>query len=235
VGENIDILVGLLYPFGMDWQKLKGKFIVLDGPDGSGKSTQVKLLSDLMIDKGVPVLSLRDPGGTRIGEHIRGILLDNGNTDMSVRCELLLYMASRAQLFSQRIAPALSHCECVLCDRWISSTYAYQAVAGKIGPKVVLKVAEAALERTWPDLTIIIDLPSDLGLNRISGTPDRMEQKGNNFHRQVRDAFLELADMRDDFEVVDGSSSIREVHQNICEIIERYVHTRSASKNPRGD
>jgi dTMP kinase len=209
----------------MDWQKLKGKFIVIDGPDGSGKSTQVELLSKVMIDNGVPVLSLRDPGGTQIGEHIRGILLDNGNVDMCVRCELLLYMASRAQLFTQRIAPALIRCECVLCDRWVSSTYAYQAVAGKVGPKVVLKVAETALERTWPDLTIIIDLPSNLGLNRISGPPDRMEQKGNEFHRQVREAFLELADVRDDFEVVDGSNSVQKVHQKICEVIERYVHS----------
>jgi len=209
----------------MDWQKLKGKFIVIDGPDGSGKSTQVKLLSKLMIDKGVPVLPLRDPGGTRIGEHIRGILLDNNNADMSVRCELLLYMASRAQLFSQRIEPALRQGECVLCDRWISSTYAYQAVAGRIGPEVVLKVADTALERSWPDLTIIVDLPSEVGLERISGTPDRMEQKGHKFHQRVRDAFLELADMRDDFEVIDGSSSIREVHRKICEVIERYVHS----------
>jgi dTMP kinase len=225
VFEGIDILAYLLYHFGMNWQKLKGKFIVIDGPDGSGKSTQLELLAKVMIDNNVPVLSLRDPGGTQIGERIRGILLDNGNVDMCVRCELLLYMASRAQLFTQRIAPALSRCECVLCDRWVSSTYAYQAVAGKIGPDMVLKVAETALERTWPDLTIIIDLPSNLGLNRISGPPDRMEQKGNEYHRQVRKAFLELADVRDDFEVVDGSDSVQKVHQKICEVIERYVNS----------
>ena len=129
----------------MSWEKLKGKFIVLDGPDGSGKSTQIELLARTVREKGVKTLVLRDPGGTVIGEEIRQILLNPTHEKMSVRCETLLYMASRAQLFNQCIEPALEKGWCVLCDRWISSTYAYQAVAGDDGKEFILELAEAAL------------------------------------------------------------------------------------------
>ena len=209
----------------MNWNKLKGKFVVIDGADGSGKTTQVQLLSDLIQNHDITTLLLRDPGSTPISEQIRQILLNNDNAEMSIRCETLLYMASRAQLFSQRIAPALQQQQCVICDRWVSSTYAYQAIAGKIGPEIVIKIAEATLERTWPDLTIIIDLPSQVGLERISSNPDRMEQKSPDFHRYVRQAFLELARDRDDFRVIDGTGSIRQVHQKIYEVIHEYVNS----------
>lgn len=209
----------------MNWDKLKGKFIVIDGPDGSGKTTQVQLLNEVMKNQELESLFLRDPGGTRIGEQIRRILLNSEHTEMSLRCEALLYMASRAQLYEQCIAPALKQKNCVICDRWISSTYAYQAVAGRIRPELILKIAEITLERTWPDLTIIIDLPSHLGLRRIGPTADRMEQKPHSFHQQVRQAFIELAEARDDFRLIDGSASVRQVHQNICEVICHYVNS----------
>lgn len=207
----------------MNWNNLKGKFIVIDGPDGAGKSTQALLLKEDMEKQGLAVLPVRDPGGTAIGEKIRQILLDNSHGEMSVRCEALLYMASRAQLFSQCIGPALAAGKCVLCDRWVSSTYAYQAVAGRIGPEVVLQLAQAALERTWPDLTIIIDIPSAVGLGRVGDRPDRMEGKGDLFHRKVREAFMELAKGRADFRVVDGSGTVEQVHQRIREVVKTYV------------
>jgi len=207
----------------MNWQFLKGKFIVLDGPDGSGKSTQIQLLRATLEEQGVEVVTLRDPGGTKIGEQIRRILLDNDNTEMSVRCEALLYMASRAQLYSQHIKPALEQSKCVLCDRWISSTYAYQVVAGKMDAEDLIKLAQASLERTWPDLSIIVDLASDVGLQRAGQEPDRMEQKSMSFHQQVREAFLELAQSRDDFKVVDGSGTIAMVQEQINEVIKQYV------------
>lgn len=210
---------------GMKWDRLKGKFIVLDGPDGSGKSTQVRLLTGFIRGQGLTCQAVRDPGGTRIGDQIREILLNKDNTEMSVRCEALLFMASRAQLFSEQIQPALEQQKCVICDRWVSSTYAYQAVAGKIGPELVINLADVALERTWPDLTVIVDLPSDLGLKRIGQYPDRMEQKSHDFHQRVRRAFLSLADTREDFRVVDGSGSIEEVHEEICEVIGGYVNS----------
>lgn len=208
----------------MNWHKLQGKFIVLDGPDGCGKSTQTGLLADKCWVAEVTPVVLRDPGGTAIGERIRDILLDPIHDEMSIRTETLLYMASRAQLFDQHIAPALEDGDCVICDRWISSTYAYQAVAGKIGPDIVLDLAEIALKRTWPDITIIIDVPSDYAFERLNRNLDRMEAKGLEFHKAVRQAFLELAGRRDDFAVVDGSATIEEVHNQIIEVLARYVN-----------
>ena len=142
---------------------------------------------------------------------------------MGVRCEALLYMASRAQLYHEKIDPALRRGECVLCDRWVSSTYAYQAVGGGIGGSAVLRLAEAALERTWPDLTMILDLPAEAGLARLKEAPDRMEAKGLEFHRRVRQGFLELARGRRNFQVVDAGGSVEEVHQRLCEVIRAYV------------
>ena len=169
----------------MNWEKVQGKFIVLDGPDGCGKSTQVRLLAEALEQTGIETISLRDPGGTNIGEQIRQILLRNDNQAMSVRCEALLYMASRAQLYEESIKPALAEGKCVICDRWLSSTYAYQAVAGKIGVDWLEQLATASLERSWPDLTIIIDVPSEIGLQRVGPAPDRMEEKSADFHQRV--------------------------------------------------
>lgn len=204
---------------------LKGKFLVLDGPDGSGKSTQVKLLAEVIANGGAEVELVCDPGGTEIGSQIRRILLDRGNVAMSVYCEMLLYMASRAQLYSERIAPALAAGKCVISDRWVSSTYAYQAVAGEIGNDAVLAVANACLERTWPDLTMIIDLADNVAMDRVGHSRDRMEEKGQRFHSKVREAFLALAKSgkAGAMVVVDGNGSIERVHHRLLEAIECYV------------
>ena len=209
----------------MKWDKLKGKFIVLDGVDGAGKSSQVELLAGYLSERKVELVTVRDPGGTEIGEQIRQILLREDNLRMSVRTEAMLYMASRAQLYGEMIGPSLEAGRCVLCDRWVSSTYAYQGRAGAVGAKLVLDLAEAGLERTWPDLTIIIDLPVEAGLARVGQTPDRMERKGAAFHRRVREAFLELARAREDFRVVDGSGRIEVVQRAIREVVEDYVNS----------
>ncbi|MCP4708184.1 MAG: dTMP kinase [Planctomycetes bacterium] len=209
----------------MNWDKLNGKFIVLDGVDGAGKSSQVGLLASYLSEQNVELITVRDPGGTDIGEQIRQILLKVDNSRMLVRTEALLYMASRAQLYGELIGPALEAGQCVLCDRWVSSTYAYQARAGAVGAKLVLDLAEAALERTWADLTILIDLPIAAGLERVGKTPDRMESKGEVFHQRVREAFLELAQTREEFRIVDGSGGIEEVHQKVREVVEDYVNS----------
>lgn len=212
----------------MNFQSLKGKFIVLDGPDGCGKSTQVKLLSELITNNNLETLTVRDPGGTHISEQIRTILLANDNINMSVRCEMLLYMASRAQLYSEVIKPALEAQKCVICDRWVSSTYAYQAVGGRIGPQAVLEIAQAALERTWPDLTVIIDIPAETGLTRIGSSPDRMENKPLAFHQTVRAAFMNLAKTRADITTIDGTGTIEQNHQKIMQVIDKYDFTTNA-------
>ena len=111
-------------------EKLAGKFIVIDGPDGAGKTTQVDMLAEFLGAAGVDLCRVRDPGGTAIGDKIREILLDRSHDQMSVECELMLYMASRAQLMAEVIGPSLEQDQCVLCDRWVASTMAYQVAAG---------------------------------------------------------------------------------------------------------
>ena len=194
---------------------LKGKFIVLDGPDGCGKSTQSKLLKKWAQDNQIETVSFRDPGTTVIGEKIRDILLDPAHKEMNTRCELLLYMAARAQLYSEYIAPALNQGKCVILDRWLSSTCAYQGCAGGFGIKKVIKLALDSLERAWPDITIILDIDLEAAKPRLSDNLDRMEQKNKDYHEKVRQGFLELAKEMESFKVVDAADDIDTVHENI--------------------
>ncbi|MHC5162504.1 MAG: dTMP kinase [Planctomycetota bacterium] len=140
---------------------LRGKFLVLDGPDGCGKSTQTRLLSEWIAEQGVDVVSYRDPGTTLVGEKIRDILLDVAHEGMGDNVEVLLYMAARAQLWKEHIALDLAAGKCVLMDRWLSSTCAYQGFAGGFGIDKVIKIAADALERIWPDVTIVLDVDTE--------------------------------------------------------------------------
>lgn len=199
-----------------------GKFIVFDGPDGCGKSTQTKMLADWISRQGTEVASFRDPGTTVIGEAIRHILLDPANKTMDTRTELLLYMAARAQLWTENIRPELQQQKCVILDRWVSSTCAYQGYAGGVGIEKVLDIAGHCLERIWPDVTVILDVDLKTASARISGTPDRMEQKGDAYHQKVREGFLELARLNNKIEVVDATADIGTIHKNIVEIMRKY-------------
>ena len=191
---------------------LRGKFIVLDGPDGAGKSTQHKRLEEALATAGVAVVSCRDPGGTAIGDRIRSVLLDHDLATMDVNCETMLFMASRAQLVAEVIRPALAEGKTVLCDRFVSSTCAYQGAAG-FDPKRVIELAQLAIDDCWPDATIVIDVDVDDGFRRIGrkpshagknraaskgpmlfegGEPDAMEARPIEFHRRVREVFKKL-------------------------------------------
>lgn len=198
--------------------KLSGKFIVLDGPDGCGKSTQSKMLTEWIETQGVPVENFRDPGATAIGEKIRDILLNPEHAAMNVRTELLLYMAARAQLWEEKLAPALSGGKCVVMDRWISSTCAYQGYAGGFGVENVLQLSRSCLERLWPDLTILLDVDLKTAAERMDRQLDRMEQKGTDFHQKVRDGFLQLTEHKN-VVVIDAGESIDLVHQQIIEAV----------------
>jgi dTMP kinase len=149
-------------------QLLSGKFIVFDGPDGCGKTTQLRTLIAKLQGQGVKVRRLREPGGTPIGEHIRELLLSTKTQNMDVRCEMLLYMASRAQLVHEEILPALAAGECVVSDRYASSTLAYQGGGGGMPLESILDVAKVALGDTWPDLTVVFDLDTDEAMARIN-------------------------------------------------------------------
>jgi dTMP kinase len=220
-------------------KKLRGKFIVLDGPDGAGKSTQHKRLEADLTAADVEVVSCRDPGGTAIGDRIRSILLDHDLSAMDVNCETMLFMASRAQLVAEIIRPALAAGRTVLCDRFVSSTCAYQGAAG-YDPRRVIELARYALDDLWPDATIILDVepeagfarigrkPRHAGRNRKAGgeqsslfagaQPDAMEARPLEFHRRVRKLFLELpAYYPKPVVVVDASADADTVYRRILE------------------
>ena len=200
--------------------KLFGKFIVLDGPDGCGKTTQCKLLAQWLQKQDVPTEIFRDPGGTAIGEKVRQILLNPEHIKMSTSAEVLLYMAARAQLWAEKIAPALQENKCVILDRWLSSTCAYQGCAGGFGMDKVIKIAEDSLERPWPDLIIILDVDLKTASARLNRDLDRMEQKGDGYHQKVRDGFLKLAQQKN-FVVVDATGDAETVHKKVIAIIEK--------------
>lgn len=174
--------------------RLRGRFVVFDGPDGSGKSTQFRRFVRRVESAGVGVCEVREPGGTHIGERIREVLLDpEVKEDVDIRCEMLLFMASRAQLVAQRIEPALERAELVLADRFISSTLAYQGTAGGFPIADILSVGKIALGATWPDLVVVFDVDERTAASRLSPLLDRMEQKGAEYHRRVRQGYLDQA------------------------------------------
>ncbi len=198
--------------------KLSGKFIVIDGPDGCGKTTQTKLLVDRLKEHGVAVETFREPGGTAIGEKIRQILLNPEHIAMNTKTEVMLYMAARVQLWAEKIAPALKQNKCVILDRWLSSTCAYQGFAGGFTMEKVIKIAEDCLERPWPDSTVILDVDLVTAAQRLKKNLDRMEQKGDGYHQKVRDGFLKLASSQKNFVVIDASGDIQTVHEKVVEI-----------------
>ncbi len=204
----------------MNIKKFAGRFIALDGPDGCGKTTQAKLLVDWMARQGIDVVSFREPGATAIGEKIRQILLNPDHIAMTTASEVMLYMAARVQLWEEKIAPALKANKCVVLDRWLSSTCAYQGCAGGFGIEKVLKIARDCLEKSWPDLTIILDVDLKTAAKRLKKDLDRMEQKGGGYHRKVREGFLELARNQKTFVVIDATGNVEMVHKKVLEVIE---------------
>ncbi len=220
---------------------LRSKFIVLDGPDGAGKSAQSARLMKALADVGVSAIACRDPGGTVIGDRIRSILLDHDLSTMDVACETMLFMASRAQLLSETIRPALAAGNTVVCDRYVSSTCAYQGAAG-YDPKRVIDLAHLAVGDCWPDATIILDLDPQAGFERIGrkarhagknrkpaaeqaslipgATTDAMEARPLEFHRRVRNLFLELPSYYPrPVKIVDASADEDEVFARIMEAL----------------
>ena len=200
-----------------DWRALLGgRFVVFDGPDGSGKSTQFHLFGQFAKDHGLDVCEVRDPGGTAIGEQVRQVLLDPANQDMALRCEMLLYMASRAQLVAQHISPALDSGQLVLADRFISSTLAYQGTAGGLSVEDILRVGRIAVGECWPDLIVVFDVDDQTAAPRLSPLLDRMELKGAQFHRTVRQGYLDQANADPDRHLVlDATADVQTVFERL--------------------
>lgn len=183
---------------GSSWlSALAGRFVVFDGPDGSGKSTQFRRFADAARAAGLTVCEVREPGGTHVGEEIRDLLLQvkgyHESEPLDPVCEMLLFMASRAQLMAARIRPALARGELVLADRFVSSTLAYQGAAGGLDREQILAVGRVAIGRVWPDLVVVFDVDQATAASRLSPLLDRMEARGAAFHRRVRQGFLDEA------------------------------------------
>ncbi len=211
----------------LSWaRQLAGRFIVFEGPDGSGKSTQFRRLAALLHEAGVPLCEVREPGGTPTGERIRQVLLDPALAGMTVRCETLLYMASRAELVERRILPALARHECVLADRFIPSTLAYQGAAGGVPVSEIAAVARMATRGLMPDLVIVFDIDEVAAARRLSPLLDRMEAKGAAFHRAVRKGYLDQAAADPArYAVIDASRSEDEVWHALVSTLRERVPT----------
>lgn len=180
---------------------MKGKLITFEGPEGGGKSTQIKKLAAFLEAQGMAVLMVREPGGTRLGEQIRGLLQDDAAGEPpSPRSEVLLFLASRAQLVADVIVPALANGVWVLCDRFEDSTFAYQGYGRGFDLDALRRLNAFATGGLNPDLTLLLDLPADVGFARVAARlavagsgPDRFERETRAFHERIRNGFLELA------------------------------------------
>lgn len=209
----------------------RGRFITFEGIDGSGKSTQMHLLSERLGAKGYDVFEAVEPGGTAIGRQIRRILLDAANQDLRPTAELLLYFASRAQNVDECIQPALDAGKVVLCDRFTDSTLAYQAYARGLGEETVLALDRIACRGLAPDLTVLIDVDVECGLARAQkrnagndAAETRMDDQSLEFHRNVREAYLALARRHADrFRIIDGRGAPETVAERVWESVAAHV------------
>jgi dTMP kinase len=204
----------------------KGRFISFEGGEGGGKTTQLSRLAGLLKSKGIDILETREPGGTPQGELLRDLLVRGEIDRWQPMSELLMMNAARVEHVHQVIQPALDAGKWVLCDRFVDSSYAYQGIAGGLGLKVVQDLHALTLDGILPDLTVLLDLPTEAGLARAAkrGGDARFEKKGTPFHQKLRDGFLQLAaDSPERFVKVDASQSFDLVWKSIeTEIVERF-------------
>lgn len=196
-------------------------FITFEGGEGSGKTTIISKLKEALLKKNYDVLTTREPGGSKVSEKIRSVLLDNKNTDITAHTEALLFAASRAQHLDEVIIPNLD--KLILCDRYIDSSYAYQAFGRNLGMDFVQSINSYAL-KYLPDLTIYIDLDPQTGIDRVKNNrkhkTDRLDLEVQTFHQKVRAGYLEVARMyQNRFVVVDGNQTIDAVYETILELI----------------
>ena len=195
-----------------------GKFITFEGCDGCGKSTQLKMLSDYLTKEGIAHIFTREPGGGKISEAIREILLSGKNMEMTDECEALLYAASRVQHLRDRVDPALKEGKLVICDRYVDSSLAYQGHGRGLGVDFISKINAYALEKYLPDVTIFIDLTPEAAFKRKHGADenDRLEQAGMAFHKRVYEGFRTLAEENPErFVRIDGEQTPDEIFAEV--------------------
>ena len=203
---------------------MEGIFITMEGPDGSGKTTQIEMLKTYLESKGYDIVITREPGGTVISEAIRAIILNKDYQEMSHMTELLLYASARAQLVNQVIKPALAEGKAVICDRFVESSAVYQGIGRGLGVSTVYEVNNYALGDVKPKLTIFMDLDADEGIRRKENQTelDRMEMEDLSFHKRVVEGYRQLAQLYPErIFPVDATLSIEKIHSIIVEEVEK--------------
>lgn len=201
---------------------MNGKFIVFEGPDGSGKTTILNNVNEILISKGYKTNLLREPGGTFISEKIRDIIIDNENINMDAKTEALLFAASRAQLVSEKIKPLMEAGEIILCDRFVLSSLTYQGVGRGLGIDEIKAINDFATDGLKADLTVFfnIDYKDALIRKRANFTADRLENEEFDFHKKIFDAYLDMAKLyQDEICEIDASKSIDEVSKSALDLI----------------
>lgn len=203
-----------------------GKLVVFEGCEGSGKSTQLRLLSQFLTERGVDFILTREPGGSKISEEIRKIILDGKNTEMCDECEALLYAAARVQHLKETVIPALNSGKIVICDRYYYSSLAYQGYARGLGEQFVADINSFAIDNYPPYMTIFLDISPEDAFNRKHGADknDRIEQLGLAFHRKVYEGYKALEAKYPDICAVDCSGTKAQTAEKIRNLfIERCV------------
>lgn len=208
---------------------MKGLFIALEGPDGSGKSTITNLIKSYLEDKNIDFIITREPGGTALGESIREMILDKGNTDMKAETEALLYAASRAQHVHEKIRPALDQGKLVLCDRFVLSSLAYQGVGRNLGVEKVKMINDFAIDETYPDLILFFYVDPETALLRktkdLKG--DRLELEGNEFHDRVYKGYIDLIEKYPkNVKIIDATRPIKQVLEESIFQIEKILSSQ---------
>ncbi len=200
---------------------MQGLFITFEGPDGCGKTTQMKLLAEYLEKKGEEVVLTREPGGKGLGEKVREILL-NYDGEVSDRCESFLFLADRAQNIDIIVNPAVKAGKIVLCDRHIDSTVAYQGYGRGLDIERINMLNNLATNGKKPDLTFVFDVDVETSMKRVGKEKDRMESAGVEFHNRVRQGYLELAKQEPQrIKVIDATKSIEEIHDEVINILNK--------------
>lgn len=210
----------------------RGLLITFEGGEGGGKTTQIVRLKDRLVKAGYDVIAVREPGGTAISEQIREVVLSNKNVGMSFTSEVLLFQAARAQIYREIVLPALKLGKVVLMDRSRDSSVVYQGIVRGFGVKLIDQLNDVSTKKTYPDITFLLDVPVEIGLKRRmeSGETNRLDMESNDFHEQVRQAYLKLA--KDDqkqrgnksrWQIIDAAPDLATVEQNLWERIEQLL------------
>lgn len=210
---------------------MRSWFVTFEGPEGSGKTTQLRLLAPWLQAQGIDTVTTREPGGTRISEQIRELLHDCANTEMTAETENLLYAAARAQHVAEVIRPALAAGKTVLCDRFFDSTYAYQGYGRGLPMEALRRITQFATQGLVPDVTFYFDVPSEIGLQRRSGSGEamnRLDLETLTFHRRVREGYLALIEEEPErWYTIDATPPIDAVQASLRTLVLHKIVRRS--------